>query len=79
MYTLLVHVIGKFEISQPYLKLIESQNSDNTKPYSVMGNMVSHLVTPFSVVSCKSGFDFLDIVIFKMLHGSFVRIPFFLL
>ena len=56
------HVVGNFEISLPYLKLIESQNCcfDNSKPYSAKGNMVSQLDTPFSALNCKSRFDFSD-------------------
>ena len=57
------HVDGNFEIFQPCLKQIESQNFyfDNSKPYSEMGNMVSQLDTPFSVLNCKSRFDMSDL------------------
>ena len=58
------HVVGNFEIFHPYPRLTESQNCcfDNSKPYSAMSNMVSQLDTPFSVLNCKSHFDFSDIL-----------------
>ena len=56
------HVVGNFEISQPYVKQIYSQNCcfENSKPYLAMGDMVSQLDTPLSVLNCKSRFDFSD-------------------
>ena len=58
------HIFGNFEIFHLYLKLIESQKCclDNSKPYSVMGNMASQLDAPFSALSCKSRFDFSDVL-----------------
>ena len=51
--------VGNFEISHPCLKPVESQNCCS-KPCSAMGNTVSQLDTPFSVLNCKSRLDFSD-------------------
>ena len=61
------HVDGKFEISQKCLKLIISQKRffHISKPYSAVGNMVSQLDTPTSVLSCRKCFDFLDILVLR--------------
>ena len=61
------HIVGNFEISHTYLKLIESQkfSFDNLKPYSALGNMVSQSDTPFSVLAVK------DVLIFRMLNDIF--------
>ena len=55
--------LPNFEISQPYLKLAECQSFCfyNSKPYSAMGNMVSQLDTPFSLLSCNNLLDLLSL------------------
>ena len=63
------HIVGNFEITLAYLTLIESQKFffDNLKAYSAMGNLVSQLDTPFSVLAVK------DVLIFRMLHDIFTN------